>query len=427
MPKEKDFELRSEEVQEILTRFPHWMIRWGSLVILFILLSLFAVAYMIKYPDIVSTQIIITTHTPPQKVVARVSGKIESILVQDKMRVQKNTPLAVIENSASYKDVFLLKSILDTLNLKSIQFPFEKLKLAQLGEVENAFAAFQKESLAQDLNLDLKPYQVEGNAQTYESIQLKERLGLLLSQKDINQSELQLQKSDLDRYEILYKKGIIATQEIEKQRLLYLQYQKTYKTVLSTISQIKSSLNELNKNSKTTQINHQKENSTLERNQMQAFYQLKKSIKDWELNFVLTAAIEGKISFLQLWAENQTVTAGENVFSIIPTDQKGYVGKAKAPAQNSGKIKIGQDVIIRLTNFPEREFGILKGKVTAISLTPDKEGNLLIDISLPQGLQTSYHKKIAFRQEMNGTADIITNDLRLTERILYQFRDIFKR
>jgi multidrug resistance efflux pump len=427
MPKEKGFELRSEEVQEILTRFPHWMIRWGSLVILFILLSLFAVAYMIKYPDIVSTQIIITTHTPPQKVVARVSGKIESILVQDKMRVQKNTPLAVIENSASYKDVFLLKSILDTLNLKSIQFPFEKLKLAQLGEVENAFAAFQKESLAQDLNLDLKPYQVEGNAQTYESIQLKERLGLLLSQKDINQSELQLQKSDLDRYEILYKKGIIATQEIEKQRLLYLQYQKTYKTVLSTISQIKSSLNELNKNSKTTQINHQKENSTLERNQMQAFYQLKKSIKDWELNFVLTAAIEGKISFLQLWAENQTVTAGENVFSIIPTDQKGYVGKAKAPAQNSGKIKIGQDVIIRLTNFPEREFGILKGKVTAISLTPDKEGNLLIDISLPQGLQTSYHKKIAFRQEMNGTADIITNDLRLTERILYQFRDIFKR
>lgn len=427
MPKEKDFELRSEEVQEILTRVPHWMIRWGSLVILFILLSLFAVAYMIKYPDIVSTQIIITTHTPPQKVVARVSGKIERILVQDKLRVQKNTPLAVIENSASYKDVFLLKSILDTLNLKSIHFPFEKLKLAQLGDIENAYAAFQKESLAQDLNLNLKPYQVEGNAQTYESIQLKERLGLLLSQKEINQSELQLQKNDLDRYEILYKKGIIATQEIEKQRLLYLQYQKTYKTVLSTISQIKSSLNELNKNSKTTQINHQKENSTLERNQMQAFYQLKKSIKDWELNFVLTAAIEGKISFLQLWAENQTVTAGENVFSIIPTDQKGYVGKAKAPSQNSGKIKIGQEVIIRLTNFPEREFGILKGKVTAISLTPDKEGNLLIDISLPKGLQTSYHKKIAFRQEMNGTADIITNDLRLTERILYQFRDIFKR
>ena len=427
MPKEKDFELRSEEVQEILSRVPHWMIRWGSVVILFILLSLFAVAYMIKYPDIVSTQIIITTHTPPQKVVARVSGKIESIFVHDKMRVQKNTPLAVIENAANYKDVFNLSKALSKGDKTLSNFTFEEFRNVQLGDVENAFVAFQKESLAQNLNLNLKPYQVESKAQTYETIQLKERLNLLLSQKEINQSELQLQKNDLDRYETLYKKGIIATQEIEKQRLLYLQYQKNYKTVLSTISQLKSSLNELNKNSKTTQINQQKENSTLERNQMQAFYQLKKAVKDWQLNYVLTAAIEGKISFLQLWAENQTVTAGENVFSIIPTDQKGYVGKAKAPAQNSGKIKIGQEVIIRLTNFPEREFGILKGKVTAISLTPDKDGNLLIDISLTQGLQTSYHKKIAFRQEMSATADIITNDLRLTEHILYQFRDIFKR
>jgi multidrug resistance efflux pump len=190
---------------------------------------------------------------------------------------------------------------------------------------------------------------------------------------------------------------------------------------------LKSSLNELNKNSKNTQINQRKENSTLERNQMQAYYQLKKALKDWELNYVLTAAIEGKISFLQLWAENQTVTAGENVFSIIPTDQRGYIGKAKASAQNSGKIKIGQEVTIRLANFPEREFGIVKGRVNAISLTPDKDGNLLLDISLPQGLETSYHKKIAFRQEMGGTADIITQDLRLTERILYQFRDVFKR
>jgi multidrug resistance efflux pump len=427
MPENNQFELRSEEVQEILTRVPHWMIRWGSVVILFILLSLFAVAYMIKYPDIVSTQIVITTHTPPQKVVARVSGKIEKILVQDKMRVQKNTPLAVIENAANFKDVFNLSKALSKEYETLSNFRFEEFKNAQLGDVENAFAAFQKESLAQNLNLNLNPYQVEGKAQTYETIQLKERLSLLLSQKEINESELQLQKNDLDRYETLYKKGIIATQEIEKHRLLYLQSQKNYKSVLSTISQLKSSLNELNKNSKTTQINQRKENTTLERNQMQAFYQLKKAVKDWELNYVLTAAIEGKISFLQLWAENQTVTAGENVFSIIPTDQKGYIGKAKAPAQNSGKIKIGQEVTIRLANFPEREFGIIKGTVKTISLTPDKDGNLLLDILLPQGLETSYHKKIAFRQEMGGRADIITQDLRLTERILYQFRDVFKR
>ena len=427
MPENTEIELRSEEVQEILTRVPHWMIRWGSVVVLLILLSLSFVFWLVKYPDIITTQIVITTNIPPEKLVAKTSGKIEVILVNDRILVTKNTALAVIENSANYNDVFLLKSIVDTIDIDKNKFPFERLNSAQLGEIESFFAVFQKESIADDLNAKLQPYQVEGTAQSYEAIQLKERLSLLESQKSINQNELILQKSDLDRYETLYKKGIIATQEMEKQRLIYLQAQKNFKVVLSTISQLKSSLNELNKNSKTTQINESKENVNLQRNVIQAFFQLKKSIKDWELNYVLRSSIDGKVSFLQLWSANQTVNSGDNVFVVIPTNESGYIGKVKAPAQNSGKIKIGQKVNIRLANYPDREFGIIIGNIKAISLTPDKEGNLLINVELPNGLQTSYKKQITFQQEMSGTADIVTEDLRLIERLLYQFRDIFKR
>lgn len=427
MPANTEIELRSEEVQEILTRVPNWMIRWGSAVILLILLSLFLVSWVIKYPDVITTQIIITTNIPPEKLVAKVSGKIEAILVNDRTIVSRNMPLAVIENSANYEAVFLLKSIVDTINIDKNKFPFEKLKSAQLGEIESFYAVFQKESSADELNSNLKPYQVEGNAQNYEAIQLKERLNLLESQKNNNQSELVLQKSDLDRYEVLFKKGIIASQEVEKHKLTYLQVERNYKSLLSTISQLKSSLNELNKNSKTTQINENKENVNLERNLIQAFYQLKKAIKDWELNYVLRSSVEGKVSFLQLWSANQNVEAGATIFVVIPSKESGYIGKVKAPALNSGKIQIGQNVNIRLANYPDREFGIVKGVIKAISLTPDKDGNLLINVSLPNGIQTSYKKQIAFQQEMSGTADIITEDLRLIERLLYQFRDIFNR
>jgi len=427
MSDKKQIELRREEVQEILTQIPHWMIRWGSVVVLLILLSLFFVSWLIKYPDIITTQIIITTNIPPEKLVAKVPGKIEVILVNDKTTVSKNTPLAVIENSANYKDVFLLKRIVDTINIDKNKFPFDKLKSVQLGDIESFFAVFQKESIADDLNKKLQPFRVEGSAQSYEAIQLKERLNLLESQKSYNQSELILQKRDLDRYESLFKKGIIAEQELEKQKLTYLQVERSHKGLLSTISQLKSSLNELNRNSKTTQINESTTNVNLQRNAIQAFYQLKKAIKDWDLNYVLRSSIDGKISFLQLWAANQTVSSGDNVFSIIPTNENGYIGKVKAPAQNSGKIKLGQTVNIRLANYPDREFGIIKGFISAISLTPDKEGNLLINVSLPKSLETSYKKQIVFRQEMSGTADIVTEDLRLIERLLYQFRDIFKR
>ena len=422
-----DFELRSEEVQEILTRVPNWIIRWGSVVVLLILVLLFLVSCLIKYPDIISTQIVITTNVPPQKLIAKTSGKIEAILIKDRAIVSENTPLAVIENAANYSDVFLLKSIVDTIRIDKSAFPFDKLKSAQLGDVESAYAIFQKEYSADELNTKLQPYKVEGTAQSYEAIQLKERLSLLESQKSINLSELELQKSDLERYETLYKKGIISTQELEKQRLSYLQSQKNYKSFLSSISQLRSSLNDLNRNSKTTQINESKENVNLERNEIQAFYQLKKAIKDWELNYVFRSSIDGKVNFLQVWTENQNIEAGATLFAVIPTNESDFIGKVKAPMQNSGKLKEGQVVNIRLANYPDREFGILKGKVKTISLTPDKEGNLLMDISLPDGLQTSYKKKIVFQQEMTGSADIVTEDLRLIERLLYQFKDVFKR
>lgn len=427
MPNHNEIELRSEEVQDILTKIPHWIIRWGSLVVLIILLLLFLVSWMVKYPDIISTEITITTQIPPEKLVAKTSGRIQAILIDDKTIVNENTPLAVIENAANYKDVFLLKAITDTISLTHSKFPFEKLKAAQLGEIENSFAMFQKEYIASELNKQLQPYKVESSAQNFEAKQLRERLQLLEGQKEINQSELQLLKTDVERYEKLFKKGVISAQEIEKQRLIYLQAEKNYKSLLSSISQLKSSINELNRSSKTTVINESTTSINLERSVMQSFYQLKKAIKDWELNYVFRSSVKGTVSFLQIWSENQTINAGENMFAIIPSTEKGYIGKVKAVAQNSGKLKIGQKVNIRLANYPDREFGVIEGKLKTISLTPDKEGNLLLDIELPNGLQTSYKMHINFQQEMTGTADIITEDLRLLERLLYQFRDIFRR
>ena len=426
MSENKEFELRSEQVQDILTQIPHWMIRWGNFVILIILLFIFLGSWIIKYPDVIRTQITITTKIPPQKLVAKTSGRIEAILVKDRDEVTSNTALAVIENTANYKDVFLLKSITDTIDIDKNSFPFGKLKEAQLGDIENAYALFQKEYSADQLNKKLQPYKVEGMAQSLEAIQLKERLQLLESQKNISQNELALGKLDLERYQTLFNKGVIASQELEKHKLTYLQTEKGYKSLLGSISSLKSSLNELRRNSKTTRISENKENVNLERNVIQAFYGLKKAIKDWELNFVLRSSIDGKVTFLQVWTENQTVNIGDNVFAIIPLNMSSYIGRLKAPAQNSGKIKVGQEVNIRLANYPDKEFGIIKGKLKTISLTPDKDGNLVIDVALPKGIETSYKKKIVFQQEMSGNADIVTDDLRLIERLLYQFRDFFR-
>jgi len=425
---EDTFELRSEEVQDILTKVPHWMIRWGTVLIFAIIIMLFFVSWFVKYPDVVKTEIVITTNIPPEKIVSKSSGRIEAILVKNKTLVEKNSTLAIIENTANYKDVFLLKGIVDKYDINNAkkEFPFELLKNTQLGEIESAYAAFQKDYQAQELNKDLHPFQVETRAQQSEKVQITERIEILQQQKLINERELELQKNEVARFETLFNKGIISAQEMEVKKLTFLQAQKNYRSLLSSISQLRSSLIDNTKSSQNLQINSTKEEVNLGRNVSQSFYQLKKVIRDWELAYALKSSISGKVTFLQVWNENQTINVGDNVFSIIPDAKNSFIGKVKAPALNSGKIKVGQRVNIRLANYPDREFGVLKGEIKNISLVPDKDGNLLIDVALPKGLKTSYDKQIAFQQEMKGSAEIVTEDLRLIERILYQFKTIFE-
>ncbi|WP_347050095.1 HlyD family secretion protein [Flavobacterium olei] len=425
---EETFELRSEEVQDILTKVPHWMIRWGTVLIFAIIIMLFFVSWFVKYPDVVNTEIVITTNIPPERIVSKSSGRIEAILVKNKTLVAKNSTLAIIENTANYKDVFLLKSLVDQydVNNSKKEFPFALLKNTQLGEIESAYAVFQKDYQAQQLNQNLHPFEVESRAQSSEKIQIKERLDILQQQKTLNESELVLQKNEIARFEVLFNKGIISAQEMEVKKLGYLQAQKNYKSLLTSISQLRSSLIDNTKSSQNSQINSTREEVNLGRSMSQSFYQLKKVIRDWELAYALKSSISGVVTFLQVWNENQTINAGDNVFSIIPDAKNGFIGKVKAPALNSGKIKVGQRVNIRLANYPDREFGVLNGKIKNISLVPDKDGNLLLDVALPNGLKTSYNKKIIFQQEMKGRAEIVTEDLRLLERVLYQFKNIFE-
>ena len=140
---------------------------------------------------------------------------------------------------------------------------------------------------------------------------------------------------------------------------------------------------------------------------------------------VLKSSIDGKVSYLSFWNETQTVKSGDLIFTIIPSEAKNFIAKLKAPVRNSGKIKKGQSVQIKLENYPNDEFGVLNGIITSISSVPDKEKMYLIDVSLPNKMTTSYKKSIIFKQEMIGSADIITKDLRLIDRFFSQLKGVF--
>jgi hypothetical protein len=62
-----------------------------------------------------------------------------------------------------------------------------------------------------------------------------------------------------------------------------------------------------------------------------------------------------------------------------------------------------------------------------MSALPNEEGLYLINVLLVDGLRTSYDITIPFKSKMRGSAEIITEDLRLIERFFYQLGEILNK
>ncbi|WP_420378259.1 HlyD family secretion protein [Gilvibacter sp.] len=425
----ENIDLRSDEVQEILSKVPNWMIRWGSVLFLSLIVMLLVMSWFIKYPDVIVSQAVITTSIPPQKEYARTTGAIEHLFIEDKQLVTAESPLAILENSANYQDVFYLKSILDTLkmNNRNFVFPIDEIPVLFLGDIDSDYALFENSYLQYLLNKELQPFSNENLANRSTASELRKRLVNLESQRELNEAELKLKEKDLERSKTLFDKGVISSLEYEGKQLEYMQAERNFKNLDASASQIREAIANTSRSITGTSINKTKEEMVLLKSVIQALNQLKKSLKDWELRYLLKSKINGQVSFLNVWSENQTVNQGDLVFTIVPEENSNYLAKINAPSQNSGKIKVGQDVYIKLENFPDQEFGAIKGSVEKISLIANEDGEFLIDVELPDKLITTYNKEIEFKQEMRGIAEIVTEDLRLIERFFYQFNELLSR
>jgi HlyD family secretion protein len=107
----------------------------------------------------------------------------------------------------------------------------------------------------------------------------------------------------------------------------------------------------------------------------------------------------------------------------VPAETGDYIGRVSLKMQRSGKVRTGLPVNIKLSGYPYLEYGMLRGVVRSISLVPTGDA-YIIEINLPQGFKTLYGKELQFTQNMQGVAEIITEDTRLLQKIINPFRHL---
>jgi HlyD family secretion protein len=117
---------------------------------------------------------------------------------------------------------------------------------------------------------------------------------------------------------------------------------------------------------------------------------------------------------------------GETIMTVVPEGENRILARVSLSVKGSGKVKAGMPVNIKLNGYPYLEYGMLQGIVASKSLAATEDG-YLVDVDLPDSLVTFYGKELEFSQKMPGTAEIITEDMRLLERIVYTFRYIIEK
>ncbi|MEG2070890.1 MAG: biotin/lipoyl-binding protein, partial [Bacteroidales bacterium] len=140
----EQIELRSEEVREILGRPPRWIIRWGITIIFMIVIGLFIGSYFFKYPDILQASITVTTENLPAGVVAKTSGRIDTLLISEKQPVEKGDLLAMIENPANLNDVLAVKQSLDGYIIADTVSYYPVSASLHLGDIQQSYLSFLK-------------------------------------------------------------------------------------------------------------------------------------------------------------------------------------------------------------------------------------------------------------------------------------------
>lgn len=415
-------ELRSEELQDIIGRIPTCFERYGILVIFMIVAILSLGSYFFRYPETLDATMVITNMTPPANVVAKTSGNLERVIVVRNHSAKKGQVLAVIKSTAKYEDVVFVKTLLykwkkESLSLIALAQAVQGREL-NLGDIQNSYVQFcsQVQAMCLYMRQNYYPKKID--------LTQKRQLGRLeMEEKEherhvLNEEIEKISQEVFVRDSILFREGVLSEEDYGKSRNAYLLTKQA--PINREAEEQEHMLQRITDKETVLDLEnlHTQNLNKYEQDFLSAVRLLSEMIKQWEQTYLLVSPIEGNVDYVRAWGDNQYVASGEIVFVVTPTERKQPIGKATLHASGAGKVKIGQQVLVGVNNFPEEEYGSLVGEVEAVSNVPTADGFYMVDVCFPAGLQTIYHKQLPTVQQMVGNARIVVENRRLCNLFL---------
>ena len=412
---------QDEALAALLSHRPPWIVRWGTIIFLILIMALGAIAWFIRYPDKVSTRGQLLATNGPQALVARRDGRLTLLLQAEGAQVQAGTLIAVLESTTDYKTVVAHRYLADSLYAAmAAQQAFSpaicRRLLSQtgshLGELEAEYQLFKNALLQYWQYLPGQFYTNHKNDLHKDWQLLRQQDSLIAAQQLLAEEDMLLADQNFAAQSTLANQKIIAPLEWGAEKSKWL----GKKMILPQYraSKLSNAAQQLEKQKELAALNN---DLALEPFKFrQALEKWIAAIAAWEQQYLFYAPCSGTVAYTRFVNESRYMQAG-HVLATVQPDHSRYFIETNLPQSNFGKLALGQQALLRFDAWPYEEFGMVNAQLEKIKPVPSDSGYLAV-LSLPQGLVT--HKGIAlpYKEGLHTSVEIITQDRRLLSRLL---------
>lgn len=418
---------RGLAVQELISNKPGFLIRWGITIFLLILIFIIAATWFIQYPDIVTAKAKLTSLNAPKEIIAKSDGQLVKLFVKENDTVQKDQVIGFMESTANAETVLHLSKILDSVQslfnhnkaedavqiFSSLSYSNSKNQEAALGELQQPYQTFIQNFIV------FKSYLSNGFYLRKKTMLMNDMANLqrlntnLHRQKNLQEQDLNLAEQTYKANEQLKKDSVISAFEYRNESSKLISKKMSLPQTSSSIVSNESQQNEKRKEILELEAQIAQQKSIF----IQALNTFISQVEEWKKKYLLIAPVEGKIAFSGLVQEHQQLRSNQ-IICFVNTGNSEYYAEIYIPQFNLGKVRTGQQVLLKLPSYPYQEYGSLTGKIEFISTIPTDSG-YLTKVALPNGFITNYNKPIQYKEGLLAQGEIITQNMRLLERFYY--------
>jgi len=313
---------------------------------------------------------------------SQLAGRVKQVFVQPNQRVQPNQVLAVIDQSSLKASRQQLVTELDQLQLQWRQTLQQK----------------------KDLDVELRSSNLLSSAQ----------IGSSFGDVDKAKASLVFAASESRRYGSLAKVGAVPELLSQEKAARFSQSMSELKQARLSVAQQRA--RQLVEQAKLRQGVNGFNNTLAELARQKAGLDSRLIDATRALATAsIRSPISGSVVATSLNHPGQVLSAGEVIARLAPLHAP-MEAKVVVPAQSIGKIRVGQKTYLRVTGCPYSEFGLMTGKVTAISADALQQtktnlsGPPAYEVSVQPSTQSLKrgNDRCDFRLGMDLQADVMT-------------------